>query len=141
VDAYLKLPYGNYSKVYLDSVYTKNKLAQDKIDKKFADSVALHLKAELPLKEYTGKYTNEVYGDMQIVLEKGVLRIHLSHHPTMHVELQSLGGNRFYAIYSDLDFGKAVCSFRVENNKVKAATVKASDFLEFTPYIFLKTNQ
>jgi CubicO group peptidase (beta-lactamase class C family) len=141
VDAYLKLPYGNYSKVYLDSVYTKNKLAQDTIDKMFADSVALHLKAELPLKEYTGKYTNEVYGDMQIVLEKGVLRIHLSHHPTMHVELQSLGGNRFYAIYSDLDFGKAVCSFRVENNKVKAATVKASDFLEFTPYIFLKTNQ
>jgi CubicO group peptidase (beta-lactamase class C family) len=141
VDAYLKLPYRDYSKVYLDSVYTKNKIAQDKVNKMYADSVALHLKTRLPLKEYTGKYTNEVYGDMQIILEKGALRMNLSHHPTMYVELQPLGGNRFYAIYSDPDFGKSACSFTVENNRVKAAIVKASDYTEFRPYVFLKASQ
>jgi hypothetical protein len=141
VDAYLKLPFRNYSRVYLDSLYTKNKLAQDKIDKMFADSVALHVKTELPLKEYSGKYFNEVYGDMQVVFEKGELRMNLSHHPNMNVKLQSLGGNRFYANYNDPVFGKAVCSFTVENNKVKTALVKASDYMEYTPYVFLKTNQ
>jgi hypothetical protein len=139
VDAYLKLPYRNYSKVYMDS-YIKHKLEQEKIDKLYADSVALRLKTELPLKEYTGKYFNDVYGDMQIVLEKGGLRINLSHHPDMQVELQSLGGNRFYTIYSDPVFGKAVSSFTVENKKVKAAIIRAPDYMGAPP-VFLKTNQ
>jgi CubicO group peptidase (beta-lactamase class C family) len=139
VDAYLKLPYRNYSEVYMDS-YTKHNLEQEKNHRLLADSVTLHLKTELPLKEYSGKYFNDVYGDMQVVLEKGELKMKLSHHPDMQVDLRPLGGNRFYTIYSDPIFGKAVSSFRVENNKVKAALIGAPVYLE-TPHVFLKTNQ
>lgn len=140
VDAYLNLPYRNYGKVYMDSFYTKHKLEQEKTDKLFADSVALQLKTELPLTAYTGRYFNDVYGDMQVVVEKGGLKINLSHHPEIRVELQSLGGNRFYTIYSDPVFGKAVSSFTVENNKVKAATIRAPDYMG-SPPVFLKVNQ
>ena len=61
-----------------------------------------------------------------------------SHHPDMYASLQSLGGNRFYAVFTDPDFSKAVFPFHVENGKVKSVTVKVADFVEYTPYEFTK---
>ena len=34
------------------------------------DSVAMHLKAELPISAYEGNYFNDVYGNMSVVLRK-----------------------------------------------------------------------
>ena len=137
MDAYLKLPFRNYSDVYLN-YYKMNQGAQDNADKKLKDSAALNLKTALPLQNYTGKYFNDVYGNMEVVLDSGKLKMKFSHHPDMYASLQSLGGDRFYAVFTDPDFSKAVFPFHVENGKVKSVTVKVADFVEYNPYEFTK---
>lgn len=137
VDAYLGKPYRNYSKVYL-GFYNGQQKEDMKQDKKMKDSVALHLAPALPLTNYCGNYTNDVYGNMSVVQEAGELKMKFSHHPNMYAKLESLGGNRFYATFSDPEFSKAVFPFTVLNGKVTGVTVKVADFIEYNPYEFKK---
>lgn len=140
MDAYFGKPYRNYSNVYLAS----NKLqsnAELKKEQSMKDSVSMHLKTELPLTAYTGNYFNDVYGSMAVVLESGELKMKFSHHPNMYARLESLGGSRFYATFTDPEFSKAVFPFHVENGKVKSVTVKVADFIEYNPYEFVKKTQ
>ncbi len=137
LDAYLGLPYRNYSKVYLG--FTNNQRStEEKEQKKLSDSVALALKPSLPLTAYTGDYYNDVYGKMKVVTEENEMRMRFEHHPAMYAKLSSLGGNRFYCVFSDPEFGTAIFPFTVDNGKVKSVTVKVADFVEYTPYEFVK---
>jgi hypothetical protein len=117
------------------------KAAEDKTDKRRKDSAALHLPPALPLKQYTGSYANEVYGSMKVVQVDGHLRMEFSHHPHLYAKLEPMGGNRFYATFSDPEFSKAVFPFTVKNGVVQSVTVKVADFVEYTPYEFEKKNQ
>jgi CubicO group peptidase (beta-lactamase class C family) len=137
LDAYLGKPYRNYSNIYL-GYYNRNFNAEQKKDKMLKDSVAMNLKTELPLKDYTGDYSNDVYGNMKVVWENGELKMKFSHHPNMYAKLESLGGDRFYATFTDPEFSKAIFPFHVENGKVKSVTVKVADFVEYNPYEFYK---
>jgi hypothetical protein len=119
--------------------YNTQKKEEQKKEKILRDSVTLKLKTSLPLIAYTGNYSNGVYGNMSVVSEKGELRMKFSHHPNMYAKLESLGGNRFYASFTDPEFSKAVFPFAVENGKVNSVTVKVADFIEYTPYEFIKT--
>jgi CubicO group peptidase (beta-lactamase class C family) len=139
MDAYFGKPYRNYSSIYLAS-YRMQFNAEQKKDKQLKDSAALHLKSELPLQSYTGNYFNDVYGNMSVVFENGELKMKFSHHPDMYAKLESLGGNRFYATFTDPEFSKAVFPFHIENGKVKSVTVKVADFVEYNPYEFTKSN-
>ncbi|HSN60514.1 MAG TPA: serine hydrolase [Ferruginibacter sp.] len=136
-DAYLDKPYRDYSKVYLN-YYLQNKTEEEKTQKKFTDSVALQLKSSLTPKSYCGTYFNDVYGNMSVVQEASELRMKFSHHPAMYAKLEPLGGNRFYATFSDPEFSKAVFPFTVQNGKVTGVTVKVADFIEYNPYEFKK---
>jgi len=113
---------------------------EQKKDQKLKDSVALHLKTDLQLTAYTGNYFNDVYGNMAVVLENGEMKMKFSHHPDMYAKLESLGGNRFYATFTDPEFSKAVFPFHIENGKVESVTVKVADFVEYNPYEFVKKN-
>lgn len=64
--------------------------------------------------------------------------MHFSHHPNVKVPLSPLGKDRFYAIFSDPDFSKAVFPFKIKDGKVVGVTVKVADFVEYTPYEFRK---
>jgi CubicO group peptidase (beta-lactamase class C family) len=138
LDAYLAFPYRNYSKVYLNFQQMQNRALEQK-EQKMKDSSELHLKPALPFSTYTGKYFNNVYGNMNVVWESGELRMKFSHHPNMYAKLEPLGGNRFYAIFTDPEFSKAIFPFTVKDGKVKSVTVKVADFIEFNPYEFSKT--
>ncbi len=137
VDAYLGNSYRNYSKVYLGYSIGRNS-AEAKKDQALMDSAALKPATALPLAAYTGNYFNDVYGDMNVVIENNGLRMKFSHHPNMYAKLEALGGNRFYVIFSDPIFSKAVFPFKVENGKVTGVTVKVADFVEYNPYEFVK---
>jgi CubicO group peptidase (beta-lactamase class C family) len=137
LDSYLKLPYRNYSKAYL-TFSNMQKSSEERKDKQLKDSAGLHLQSALPLTAYTGNYFNDVYGDMKVVLENNELRMRFSHHPNMYAKLETLGGNRFYATFTDPEFNKAVFPFIVEGGKVTGVTVKVADFVEFNPYEFHK---
>jgi hypothetical protein len=56
----------------------------------------------------------------------------------MYAKLVALGGNRFYATFTDPVFSKAIFPFIVTGNKVTGVTVKVADFVEYNPYEFKK---
>ncbi|HEX2609036.1 MAG TPA: serine hydrolase [Flavisolibacter sp.] len=138
MDAYLALPYRNYSKVYL-GFQQQSQAAQDKWLKEKRDSVALHPAPALNLAAFAGTYTDPVYGQMQIVQQNGKLVATFEHHKGRFAELEPLGGNRFLASFNEALYGTKVWPFTLENGKVKSVTVTVADFVEFTPYEFVKT--
>ncbi|MDX1935799.1 MAG: DUF3471 domain-containing protein, partial [Flavihumibacter sp.] len=137
VDAYLGNKYRNYSNVYHSYFKAQDKEQQTAINT-WKDSAALKLPQHLPIKAYTGTYSNPVYGTMQVVEEAGELRMKFEHHLDTYAVLQSLGNNRFYARFTDPLLGKAVFPFTVAAGKVTGVTVKVADFIEYNPYEFTK---
>ncbi len=137
-DAYLGLPYRNYSKVYL-GYYQANEAEKEKQVKAIRDSIAMNPKTDLPLTAYAGEYVHNVYGKMNIKIETGKLIMRFEHHKGRYGTLEPLGGNRFFCTYNDPLYGMKKLLFTVENKKVKSLTVRVADFVEFTPYEFIKT--
>ncbi|GAA4325371.1 serine hydrolase [Mucilaginibacter gynuensis] len=138
IDAYLNLPYRDYSGISLNEFKTY-KAAELAADKKLRDSVLLNPRPALSTNNYEGKYNNPLYGNLTV--EKGEnndLNIRFEHHPKMFARLQPLGGNRFYVTFSDPVFGKAIFPFNVQNGKVTGVRVKVADFVEEGAYEFKK---
>lgn len=136
-DAYLGLPYRNYSKVYLDYQQADEK-EKEKQWKAIKDTANMNIKTDLPLSAYTGNYLHDVYGKMNITIENGKLIMRFEHHKGRYGTMEPLGGNRFFCTYNDPLYGMKKLAFTVENKKVKSLTVKVADFVEFTPYEFKK---
>ena len=137
-DAYLGLPYRNYSKVFLGFQQGDEK-EKTKQYKEIRDSIAMNPKTALPLTAYAGDYMHDVYGKMNIKIEDGKLIMRFEHHQGRYGTLEPLGGNRFFCTYNDPLYGMKKLEFTVAGNKVKSLTVKVADFVEFTPYEFVKT--
>ena len=138
IDAYFKKPFHNYSDIDLKQ-FKANAENETAADRKLKDTVALKLQPALSLDKYTGKYINDLYGNLVITQgETGDLEIRFEHHPRMFTHLQALGGNRFYATFSDPELGKAVFPFTVLNGQVTGLRVKVADFVEYNPYDFRK---
>jgi hypothetical protein len=140
VDAFLKMPFRNYSEQYL--ARAKNaKNVQQQADKKLRDSVALNLQPVPFVSNFTGTYRNDLYGNVTVT--RGLnndLEMRFEHHPRMFAKLQPVGGARFYATFSDPIYGKTVFPFTVQNGKVLSVKVKVDDFIESDSYEFKKIN-
>lgn len=137
VDAYLNLPYRNYSNFYLGfyKKFTKREFSQYRAEK---DTVAMHNKSATDLKNFTGHYVHPVYGYLDISLTGDQLKMTFEHHPDLTGKLECLGGNRFLCTYSDPVFGVKVLPFEIENNQIKSLQLRVADFVEFTDYVFVK---
>jgi CubicO group peptidase (beta-lactamase class C family) len=137
MDAYMGLPYRNYSNVYLG--FQKQQTAnEEKWLKEKKDTIAMNIKPGLPLQSFAGNYNHSIYGNMNIALQNGKLVATFEHHRGRYAELEALGGNRFLATFNDPIYGIKVWPFTIQNGKVKSVTVTVADFVEFTPYEFLK---
>lgn len=137
VGAYLNLPYHNFSNLYYTYVKQNatNELAQYRAQK---DTIATHPKPATDLKNFEGPYINQVYGFLDIKKTGDQLKMTFEHHPNLTGKLECLGGSRFLCTYNDPIFGVKVLSFKVENSKVKSFDLHVADFVEFTPYEFVK---
>jgi CubicO group peptidase (beta-lactamase class C family) len=137
-DAYLQLPYVGFSKRQL----AQNRQLQVK-EKKVTDSlknltVRKDIKTALPLKNFTGTYTNPLYGNVTLSDEKNSLVIRFEHHPQLTARLQPIGSTAFLCTYSIPTYGVKVFPFVVQNNAVKSFTLTVANFVEYTPYEFVK---
>jgi len=138
LDAYLGLPFSDYSGKYLASFKAQQDADRAK-DKKLRDTIATNPLPALPASAYTGKYNNDLYGSMTVTQgANNDLEMRFEHHPRMFARLQPLGGNRFYVTFSDPVLGKAIFPFTVADGKVTAVRVKVADFVEYNPYDFVK---
>ncbi|MBI5220001.1 MAG: serine hydrolase [Bacteroidia bacterium] len=136
IDSYLNLPYRNYSRLYLN--YFKNiKNIENEQLKGWTDTVKMVLKPAFNLKEFTGRYSHEAYGNIDIEQEGTKLKMKFEHH-NMTGTLECLGGKRFLCTYSDPEFGIKVIPFKIENNKIRSFILTVAEFIEFTDYEFVK---
>jgi CubicO group peptidase (beta-lactamase class C family) len=136
-DAFLGLPYRNYSNIYFQPFQSAQKKEQDTLTAK-QKTIAEKPKTEVSLQSYAGKYGNKVYGAIEIKLEKNKLNIYFQHHPHNIGQLEPLGGNRFWCTYSDPEFGMKEIPFTVDGGKVKSVTIRVNDFIDFMSYEFEK---
>jgi len=140
MDAYFNKPYRNYSELYLQR-YKVAEAKKQQADKLLRDSAAMNLQSAIAIENYTGKYHNELYGDMEVTRGEGNdLEMRFEHHTKMYVHLKPLGGNRFYAVFSDPAYGKTVVPFTFQNGKITGVKIKVDDEIERSPYFFTKLN-
>jgi CubicO group peptidase (beta-lactamase class C family) len=137
LDAYLGLPFRNYSRVFLES-FKRDTAAMAKQRRQLEDSVAMNIQPDFPLDTYTGNYVNDVYGNIHIARQNQALQIHFSHHPNLLATLKPVGGNRFFAEFNDPEFGTSVFTFGVKDGKPVSLHLKVADFIEIDPYEFRK---
>jgi CubicO group peptidase (beta-lactamase class C family) len=137
VDAYLNLPYRNYSNFYL-GFYKKQTEREFSLYRAQKDTVAMHNKSATDLKNFTGHYVHPVYGYLDISLTCDQLKMTFEHHPDLTGILECLGGNRFLCTYNDPVFGVKVLAFKIENNQIKSLQLRVADSVDYTVYEFAK---
>ncbi|WP_461533358.1 serine hydrolase [Sinomicrobium sp.] len=138
VDAYLGIPYENYSTKALKTSRENAAKKKARIDSLRA-VVAQRNKMDLPLEKFTGDYTHELYGDIFIEAKKGDLIIHFSNHPNLTAKLQHLKDNTFLCDYSIPTYGSALeFPFVIKDGKVTGFTLSADHFVEISTYDFTK---
>lgn len=137
LDAYLGLPYRNYSSIQL----ARQKNDQKELEKWLQlkqDTIAKHIPTTLPVSSYVGNYEHAVYGKMTIASENGKLVARFEHHKGRFAILEPLGANRFLATFNDPLYGINEWPFTTTDGKVRSVTVTVADFVEFTPYEFYR---
>jgi sporulation protein YlmC with PRC-barrel domain len=139
LDDLFKVPYRNLSEKYYLQFTSSNK-SDDETIKSLWDVAAKNPKPALDLKAYAGKYTNEVYGDIEIKSEGGKLNIYFSHHPQLIGKLLPLGENKFVCNYNPVSWGVKEIPFTVKDGKVQSVIVSVNDFIDYLPYEFKKIN-
>jgi CubicO group peptidase (beta-lactamase class C family) len=137
MDAYMGLPYRNYSQFYRGLAKAEEDQNKKWLQEK-KDTVAMKRKPALALQNFAGTYKHEVYGDMTIALKENKLVASFEHHKGRYAILEPLGENRFLASFNDPLYGNKVWPFTIVNGKVRSVTVRVADFVEFTPYEFVK---
>jgi CubicO group peptidase (beta-lactamase class C family) len=137
IDAYLNLPYRNYSKLYYN-YFKKNMDNENSEIKAWQDTSNMNIKPPLDLANFAGKYSNAAYGTITITRVKSELTMSFEHHSKLSASLKYIGNNRFLCIYNDPLYGIKVFPFQIKNNKVISFTLSVADFLEFTTYEFIK---
>jgi CubicO group peptidase (beta-lactamase class C family) len=137
MDAYLQLPYRNYSNLHLGFYKNQQKNEAGWLAKK-KDSIAKNPAPALSLASFAGDYTHSIYGRMTLKVDGNKLVASFEHHKGRLATLEALGGNRFLATFNDPLYGIKEWPFTIENGKVKSVRVTVADFVEFTPYEFYK---
>jgi CubicO group peptidase (beta-lactamase class C family) len=136
LDAYLGMPYKNRSKMFLEESLKEHANALKKID-----SLKARLKDNKPklaLNAYTGKYENELMGEITISQNNTGLLIKFPNHNNLTGSLQYMDNDEWLLTYNNPAFGIFPLKFKTDNNKVISAEVKVNDFIEYDPYIFIK---
>jgi len=138
LDAYMKRPYVNRSKLQLSDFLKKRSQTLTKIDS--LEARVKNNRPTLPLTAYTGTYTNELYGTIIIATDNNELKIKFNSHSNLTARLQYMDNDEWLITYSHPAFGIFPLKFKISNNKVESVDIKVNDFIERDPYAFTKNN-
>jgi len=136
-DAFLDLPYKNLSDISFERFTKDVNEEKAKIDS-LKKIISENNKPALPLEDYTGKYTSELYGDVEVRLEDNKLNIYFSHHPGLVGKLEHIEKDNYLCTYSNPSMGIKEIPFKIDDGEVIGFTLHVADFVEYTPYEFVK---
>jgi len=136
LDAYLGVPYVNRSQQQLNNF----RKGEDSQLKQIADWKK-RIKGNNPslsLSEYTGQYTNQLYGAISIAQHEKKLQVQFLTHRNLVGTLEYMDNDEWLLNFNNVEFGVFAVRFEIENGKVKSVPIKVNDFIEFDPYVFIK---
>jgi CubicO group peptidase (beta-lactamase class C family) len=137
MDAYLGVPYVDRSK-FLMQFQQQDQVLNDSKMKGWEERAKKKPTLPVSADAFVGTYYNHVCGNMQIVKENNELTVLLSHHPKLKGKLEYIDNKNFLLTWNHPSYGKFAVPFEIKNNKVSAIEIKASDFVEYDGYVFLK---
>lgn len=136
LDAYLGVPYTDRAAFQAGFVKQGMEETQSEIKKMHDRTGKNMVPANL---NFEGKYTNELYGNIEISKEtNGLYNIKFEHHPFLTASMHYMDNNEFMTNYSPIAYGIFPTKFKIENGKVVSVEIKTNDFIEFDPYVFIK---
>ena len=131
--------YTNVSENYF-AIYSKNHLTESQEIQKLKKQSNAEVHLNVAVAELIGKYSNEVYGEMEIKNEESGLTMFFSHHPKLRGFLKPLSEKSFLCTFNDPTYGIHAFPFEVVDGKVNNITVKVNDFIDYQYYKFTKKN-
>jgi hypothetical protein len=136
LDSYLGVPYTNRSLQDLTSFQKKSKADIDEIHGWIAR--VKNNKTELPLRAYTGDYTNTLYGRIHISDTEGRLLIKYETKPDLSATLDYMDNGEWLLRYNNILYGIFKVKFDLSGARVKSLTTPQNPFVEYDPYTFTK---
>jgi hypothetical protein len=137
VDAYLELPFQDYSNQYY-SFYNRKVERDNKEIEAWQERVKAKNDWPTDISNFTGTYAHEVYGTIECQKKGKVLELSFQHHPNLKATLEYMDNNEFLCTYNDRLYGIKTFPFVIEGEEVKQFTLSVADFLEFATYDFVK---
>ena len=136
MDAYLGLPFTDYSKIVLPN-FTEQR------EKLLSDINAMKARIKnkplpLPVSSYVGTYYNELFGKITITSMGNKLLIKFGNHKDLDATLEYMDSAEWMMSYNNPSFGIFNTKFKTDINKVVSIDIKVNDFLESDPYTFIK---
>lgn len=129
----------DWSRVYLEDFKQTQKSQKEQKTKRLA-SRARNTRPTLPLEEYTGKFTSDIYGTATLVKEAGQLKMKLSAHPRFEATLTHRYYDTFMAKWNHALWGESTVFFRF-NGHGKLTQFLLSvrpDWIDTLEYSFVK---
>ncbi|MFN0276570.1 MAG: serine hydrolase [Chitinophagales bacterium] len=136
IESYFEMPYRNMSEIFY-TFYERNTTNENKKRDEWHKQTQ-SFKSEIDLKKFSGTYKDAVYGEMEIKLEKGALKMYFAHHPQLTGKLVPLSDSSFLCTYYPINWGVKEIPFKMENGNVKSVTVTVNSFIDYLPYEFIK---
>jgi hypothetical protein len=137
LDAYLKLPYHNYSE---EGFRAFSKVMADTL--KTINGWKARVRGEappLPLPAYVGHYTHPLYGSLDIKVEGKGLALTFNGHAHLTAQLHYMDNGEWLLEYDNILYGIFSTKFALSPaGKVAGLETKQSDFVEIDPYEFVK---
>jgi CubicO group peptidase (beta-lactamase class C family) len=137
LDAYLGLPYRNYSSIYLKNSQ-KGKVEGAKEIAGWEEKVKAKPVLPVEAKAFAGTYINELYGKMIVTVQDGKIGASFEHHPTMFAKLEYMGDNTFRCSFNSPLWGISAAPFVLKDGIISAITISVSDNVDRMKYTFVK---
>ena len=137
LDAYLNQPYINRSKKALPAQLKS--LAEAKSEVSGLEKRVVNAKPALAIDAYTGTYQNGVYGNISInKLTNSRLEVVFTNHRDLKATLDYMDNDEWMLKYNNIAYGVFSTKFDIKDKKINSITIKANDFIEYDPYVFVK---
>jgi hypothetical protein len=136
LDAYVGLPYRNYSELLLPDFLQRREETVNRLHK--LQARVKSNKPSLSLSAYAGTYYNELFGNIVISAGGGDLHIKFLNHYSLTGLLQYMDHDEWLLTYNNPSFGILPLTFNSENKKVISVDVPMNEFIELDPYTFIK---
>lgn len=137
IDAFLELPYRNYSDEYL-RMFRQRADMKKLNDEGWANKVIKSYPHGLKASDFAGTWSNDLYGKMEITVVANGLKATFEHHPGMEALLVPMPDDTFLCTYTPTRWG----TFRLKTEQDEAGRlfidIRVADRLDRGTYRFGK---